>query len=386
MIHLQGKNRMEKIVGNKSKMRSVVIIMIAILIIVAIFLGIKIYQLKQISGKTFDDLLYYSTKDVENVVITVGIIRDGEMTYKVYGEDGKELDPVLHQYEIGSVTKTFTCSLLCKAISEGRLTLDDQISQYIKMPKGYYYPTIRKLVTHTSGYKGYYFDKQMIDNFIHRRQNDFYGISMDTLNMQVADHIVKDKQYPFQYSNFGISVVGSVISNIYKEDYETLMNQYITEDLNLYNTYISKGTGDLMGYWTWREDDAYLAAGAIISNVEDMMQYLNLHMTNQLPYLKMGHQEITNRSSNNKIYESMGIRIDSQGIGWMLDKQNNLIWHNGGTSNFNSYIAFDKDRQIGVVILSNISPDKRVPATVLGIKLIQELQDEYDVTDMSKRM
>ena len=153
MIHLQGKNRMEKIVGNKSKMRSVVII------------------------------------------------------YKVYGEDGKELDPVLHQYEIGSVTKTFTCSLLCKAISEGRLTLDDQISQYIKMPKGYYYPTIRKLVTHTSGYKGYYFDKQMIDNFIHRRQNDFYGISMDTLNMQVADHIVKDKQYPFQYSNFGISVV-----------------------------------------------------------------------------------------------------------------------------------------------------------------------------------
>ena len=332
MIHLQGKNRMEKIVGNKSKMRSVVII------------------------------------------------------YKVYGEDGKELDPVLHQYEIGSVTKTFTCSLLCKAISEGRLTLDDQISQYIKMPKGYYYPTIRKLVTHTSGYKGYYFDKQMIDNFIHRRQNDFYGISMDTLNMQVADHIVKDKQYPFQYSNFGISVVGSVISNIYKEDYETLMNQYITEDLNLYNTYISKGTGDLMGYWTWREDDAYLAAGAIISNVEDMMQYLNLHMTNQLPYLKMGHQEITNRSSNNKIYESMGIRIDSQGIGWMLDKQNNLIWHNGGTSNFNSYIAFDKDRQIGVVILSNISPDKRVPATVLGIKLIQELQDEYDVTDMSKRM
>ena len=377
---------MGKIMGNKSKMRSVVIILIAILIIVAISLGIKIYQLKQIPGKTFDDLLYYSTKDMENVVITVGIIRDGEMTYKVYGEDGKELDPVLHQYEIGSVTKTFTCSLLCKAISEGRLTLDDQISQYIKMPKGYYYPTIRKLVTHTSGYKGYYFDKQMIDNFIHRRQNDFYGISTDTLNMQVADHIVKDGQYPFQYSNFGISVVGSVISNIYKEDYETLMNQYITEDLNLYNTYISKGTGDLTGYWTWREDDAYLAAGAIISNVEDMMQYLNLHMTNQLPYLKMGHQEITNRSSNNKIYESMGIRIDSQGIGWMLDKQNNLIWHNGGTSNFNSYIAFDKDRQIGVVILSNISPDKRVPATVLGIKLIQELQDEYDVTDMSKRM
>ena len=123
------------------------------------------------------------------------------------------------------MTKTFTCSLLCKAISEGRLTIDDQISQCIKLPKGYYYPTIRKLVTHTSGYKRYYFDKQ-----------------------------------------------------------------------------------------------------------------------------------IMNRSTNNKIYEYMGIRIDSQGIGWMLDKKDNLIWHNGGTSNFNSYIAFDKDRQIGVIILSNLSP------------------------------
>ncbi len=50
------------------------------------------------------------------------------------------------------------------------------------------------------------------------------------------------------------------------------MNEYILEDLKLQHTYISDGTGDLNGYWQWKEDDAYLAAGAIISDIEDMMK------------------------------------------------------------------------------------------------------------------
>ena len=53
-----------------------------------------------------------------------------------------------------------------------------------------------------------------------------------------------------------------------------------------------------------------------------------------------------------------------------------IIWHNGGTSNFNSYIAFDKEKQLGVVILSNLSPSYRIPATVMGSKLIITLQNK----------
>ena len=41
----------------------------------------------------------------------------------------------------------------------------------------------------------------------------------------------------------------------------------------------------------------------------------------------------------------MKIRIDSVGLGWMIDTENNIIWHNGATSKFNSYIAFDKEKQ-----------------------------------------
>jgi CubicO group peptidase (beta-lactamase class C family) len=39
------------------------------------------------------------------------------MSYKVYGENGRELSHEVHMYEIGSITKTFTTSLLAKAMS-----------------------------------------------------------------------------------------------------------------------------------------------------------------------------------------------------------------------------------------------------------------------------
>ena len=70
----------------------------------------------------------------------------------------------------------------------------------------------------------------------------------------------------------------------------------------------------------------------------------------------------------------MGIYIDAVGAGWMIDNENNIIWHNGGTGNYNSYIGFDKENQIGVVILSNLPPDYRIPATVMGIEILTSLQ------------
>lgn len=65
--------------------------------------------------------------------------------------------------------------------------------------------------------------------------------------------------------------------------------------------------------------------------------------------------------------------MDKIGMTWVIDEKNNIIWHNGGISNFNSYIAFNKNKNIGVIVLGNIAPAKKVPMTVLGTKLINEL-------------
>ena len=56
--------------------------------------------------------------------------------------------------------------------------------------------------------------------------------------------------------------------------------------------------------------------------------------------------------------------------------KNNIIWHNGGTGNYNSYLGFNPETGTAVVVLSNLVPNYRVPATVLGVKLLLELDNE----------
>jgi CubicO group peptidase (beta-lactamase class C family) len=141
------------------------------------------------------------------------------------------------------------------------------------------------------------------------------------------------------------------------------------------HTSISKGSDDFDDYWNWNKDDAYIPAGAIVSNIGDMLKYLKIHMNEELPYLAIGHEALLYVGATSKSHEKMGIRIDSVGIGWMIDETNNLIWHNGGTDEFNSYIAFDKENRIGVVILSNLPPGYKIPATVMGVELRTSLRN-----------
>ena len=50
--------------------------------------------------------------------------------------------------------------------------------------------------------------------------------------------------------------------------------------------------------------------------------------------------------------------------------------YNGGTGNYNSYLGFNPETGTAVVVLSNLAPNYRVPATVLGVKLLLELDNE----------
>lgn len=152
-------------------------------------IGMMLYvkhQMNKIPGLTFEEALIYTTKDTPEAVITVGIIKDGESWYTVYGEDGKILPEELHTYEIGSLTKTFTSALVNKAVTEGKIDLSDTIDQYLSLPISKEYPTIRELLTHTSGYKGYYFESPMIGNFFKGR-NDFFGISKEMVQDKAGE-------------------------------------------------------------------------------------------------------------------------------------------------------------------------------------------------------
>lgn len=370
------------IIRNKStgKIKKLVWVLAGVAVMIAIGAGICVgimsEQMNKISQISYEDMLAYTLKDKNDAVITVGIIKNGKMTYTVYGKNAEILPQHEYIYEIGSLTKTFTTSLLCKAVSEGKVSLEKPISAYLNLPEKDYYPTLARLVTHTSGYKGYYLEGQMADNFFHKQQNDFYGIDLNTFEKRIGKINLKNKDYKFKYTNFGIAVVGDVLAKVYGEDYNTLINTFIQKDLKLTDTRINDGSGDLTGYWNWKQNDAYLPAGSLISDISDVMNYIQLHMTNKIPYLSMSHEVLAQVNATSKQYAAMGIRMDSVGMGWIIDNENHIVWHNGGTSNFNCYAGFNEDKQIGVVVLSNLSPNDRIPATVIGVKLLTTLLEE----------
>ncbi|MDW7661747.1 MAG: serine hydrolase domain-containing protein [Bacillota bacterium] len=359
----------------KKKLKYFGLVLLVVALGSGIFGLVISYQMSLIPSMTFEEMMSYTTEDNEKAVISVGIIQNGEMSSFVYGNNRTLLTNEDPLYEIGSITKTFTTALLCKAVEDGKIELSDPINQFMDSPGNKFSPSIERLVTHTSGYKNYYFDKQMVFNVFSGQKNDYYGIGSEDLIEKIIKVDLEDQVYGFEYSNFGIAVVGKVLEEIYDTEYTLMMNEFIKSELKLDHTFISKGSGDSKEYWNWNENDAYIPAGAIVSSLGDMLTYLNLHMNEDLPYLSIGHEALLYVGATSKSHEKMGIRIDSVGIGWMIDEVNNLVWHNGGTDEFNSYIAFDKENRIGVVILSNLPPGYKIPATVMGVELITSLRD-----------
>lgn len=352
------------------KVIGIFIILISVAIIGYILYGK--YQLSKIPELSFKEALEYTTKENKNAAITIGIIKGGNISYKVYGENGEVLPNEVHTYEIGSLTKTMTSALISKAIDEGLISLDDTIDTYLDIPDEKHYPTIIQLLTHTSGYKAYYFETPMIKSFF-TGGNDFYGITDKMVLNQISKINLKNQEYSFNYSNFGYATLGLVLEAVYDTEYTDLLNEFLQKELGLTATMISDGSGDLYNFWDWKDGDAYMSAGAVTSNMDDMLIYLELQMKDE-GYFKRCHESLIEINASTKTYEAMGIRMDEIAMAWIIDKGNNIIWHNGGTDDYNCYMGFNVETQTGVVILSNLPPSYRIPATVLGVKLLKEIQ------------
>jgi len=330
-------------------------------------------QMKKLPDLSFRQALEYTTKNNPDAVITVGIIKDGQASYRVYGKNGTELAHEPHIYEIGSLTKTFTAALIRKAVKEGKIGMNEGIDSYLALPGGQKYPTIEELLTHTSGYDGYYFEAPMIFNFLVGR-NDFCGIGKMAALKRAGKVTLNEKEYAFNYSNYGYAMLGLVLEAVYEREYPSLLHDFAQNELHLENTQISDGRGDLQNYWAWKEGDAYIPAGAVTSDITDMLSYAGLLLAgdSRLSECAVPLKEIDAASES---YKAMGIRMDSIGMAWIIDEQNGITWHNGGTGHFNSYLGFDRESGVAVVILSNLAPGDRIPATVLGVKLMHELRN-----------
>lgn len=340
-------------------------IIIGVFTAVLIIVGVGIWWLCIENAKTdSNSIISEMTKERPDAVVTVGVWKDGDVEYHVYGENGTELPAELHTYAIGSITKTFTGSLIAKEVSEGKLDVDQGIGAYVSLSNGAPSPSIKSLMTHTSG---------LTDQWEQALEEDMdVSFSREEMLALLEKQQLSDNNEPY-YSNFGSALAGTTAAAVENLSYEEAMNRFVREELQLEHTKVG-GSGDFGNNWNWKSGDEMMADGAITSNVTDMLTYGRMHLENKPFYLGLCHQPLAAFSED---YDC--------GYFWLIDKENGIIWHNGevctedengNLTGYQAFLGFAPEKNCVAVVLSNMisyDKDENAYTDLLGYALL--LQD-----------
>ena len=158
------------------------------------------------------DSLFEEWNTPDSPGCALGIIEDGRFLYKKgYGMANLEYDiPISSStvFRTGSVSKQFTVMSIMLAMSEGKLSLDDDIRTHLpEMPAYEKTVTIRNLIHHTSGIRDYL----VLMRLAGKRDEDFYTneevmeklAALENLNFKPGDE--------YLYSNAGFWLLSQII-------------------------------------------------------------------------------------------------------------------------------------------------------------------------------
>ncbi|MBI3715506.1 MAG: serine hydrolase [Betaproteobacteria bacterium] len=295
----------------------------------------------------------------KNVGIVVGIVDDSGSRVIRHGSagNGKPLDGD-SEFEIGSISKVFTALVLADMIERGEVQLDDPIGKYL--PEDIKAPertgkaiTLRHLATHTSGLP------RLPTNFAPKDPTNPY-VDYDAGKMLAflgGYSLTRDPGERYEYSNYGVGLLGYLLARRAGSDYATLIRTRILQPLEMNDTAVVLNTaqrarlvqghdsnGKIVPGWDF---DALAGAGAIRSTANDMLKF----MAAQRGKKKSPLQAAMARSQRE--LQDIGGPERQIGLGWHINWQfgNRFVWHNGGTGGFRSFAGLTVEG--GVVVLSN---------------------------------
>jgi CubicO group peptidase (beta-lactamase class C family) len=299
------------------------------------------------------------------VRLTVGLVQHGKTHVVTFGDDAPpaaDTPPGRVIYEIGSVTKAFTGLALAHLEKAGHASLDDPITKWLPavltLPEDAQAITLKQLATHTAGMP------RLPGNFFAYQKdpaNPYKEYSEAALFEALAK--VKLNGAPgakSAYSNFGMGLLGHVLARRQGTDFEGLLRQAVTGPLLMPDTCVvldpmqmprflvgKKSEGQPGPRW---EFDALAGAGALHATADDLLNFVRANLAapaGPLGAILARAQEVHYKEND----------MVAHGLGWVIyhdsGKKLTYHWHNGGTGSYVSFVGFDKEHQVGVVLLSN---------------------------------
>ena len=302
--------------------------------------------------------------------LVVGVHAGGETGF---WSRGVEPDAV---FEIGSITKTFTATLLASMVRDGLVALDDPVAEQLPVaPPVEGRPiTFEDLATHRSGLPRLPAG-MLLQGYTSARKDPYAGF--DEARMRRAILETKPKRAPggkFAYSNYGYGLLGYALAQRAGTTYGELVKARITGPLGLSHTALdtpglTQGHG-FFGRAAGAWDLASLAgAGGLRSTARDMLAYLAIH-TADGPLAEVAHDTRVRRAGMGKLGVGLAwvILPAHSGPPWVRLEHETLM-HDGGTGGFRSYVSVVPDTGKAVVVLGS----RARSVTNLGVKLMRAL-------------
>ena len=300
----------------------------------------------------FDQIKNYPT----NTQLSIAIISGGEADY--FGalkqkDTTLRVDNHRNIFEIGSITKVFTSTLLANYIVEGKINPQEPVNPYLPIKiKDDIQLTFEDLANHTAGLPRIP-SNMSLGNFA----NPYQDYSVEKLERYLSEFLsVTTTPKTSQYSNLGTGILSYSLQQLENKSFEQLLQEKIFSKYGMKNSTtkikqirlpLVKGLdyeGKPAPNWDF---NAMEGIGAILSNVEDLAQFALAQMDSTNLELALTQQKTFT------VNEQMDM-----GLGWHLLKTPTgkaIYWHNGGTGGYTSSMAINPTNQSAVIILSNIS-------------------------------
>ena len=268
-------------------------------------------------------------------------------------------------FEIGSVSKVFTASLLAKYVQEGTMHYSDSLRAYLDAQTSQLNPSVSafsllSLANHTSGLPRVPSnlgrqEKNPDDPYAYySRANLWAFLTNYTPTMPAGNQ--------YHYSHLGYALLTEVLEQHAKQSYPDQLNQHLFRTLAMQDTRVQLASAQAsrlaQGYSvvgnpvpSWNADSFDGALG-LKSTLSDLLKFMNMNL---------GNTHSTLGEMMHPLYEEQ-IETDipkvSAGIGWHLFKPRKKRWytvitHSGVTNGHRIYMGFVRETKTGVIVLSN---------------------------------
>jgi len=299
--------------------------------------------------------------------LTIGILSGGEVQTGAFGTANANTGIATRPetlFQIGSISKIFTTTLVMTLVEEGKVSLDTPVITYIPaLPLADKTAretiTLRHLVTHMSGFYGDRFDDQ--------------GRGDDALARAVAAFVDLPQQTApgelWTYCNAGFDLAGRVAEVVTGQGFEALMRERVFGPLGMARaTYFpdeailhSVSVGHLKSTTVdgfevakpWPIPRRSGPAGAISTNVEELLRFARMHLQDgEVEGVRIISAESAQAM---RAFETDADAFRTWGLGWSRREVGGelLVEHNGATNGFTARLTTIPARGFALAILTN---------------------------------